>query len=163
MFVARLVANEPAQLYEEPNEETNICIYFGDSVAFSLGHTPSSKHRRGRNIHLFSGCLFFDVLEWNGFSRIYQNIQPESVYTYTVGNQASAPSTYSYTVQASNENAGSYNYATTNQADTGFYTYSTAAQPETSGGAVYTAEPAPQQMTIINGYATQPQEQVYFC
>uniref|UniRef100_A0A7S0MMI8 Uncharacterized protein n=1 Tax=Cryptomonas curvata TaxID=233186 RepID=A0A7S0MMI8_9CRYP len=84
--------------------------------------------------------------------------QPQVQYTYTQ-NQESTPTAYTYAVQPSNENSGGYNYeAVVNggQGD-GYYTYTTNAA-QGGQGLTYTAEPAPEQMTVINGYATEPQE-----
>jgi hypothetical protein len=87
--------------------------------------------------------------------------QPQIQYTYTQ-NQESTPTTYTYTAQQSNENNGGYNYeAVVNggQGD-GYFTYSTNVA-QGGQGLTYTAEPAPEQMTVINGYATEPQEKVF--
>ena len=87
--------------------------------------------------------------------------QPQVQYTYTQ-NQESTPTTYSYTVQPSNENSGGYNYEAVVNGDQGdgYYTYNTNVA-QGGQGLTYTAEPAPEQMTVINGYATEPQEKVF--
>jgi hypothetical protein len=41
----------------------------------------------------------------------------------------------------------------------GYYTYSTNMAQE-GQGLTYTAEPAPEKMSVISGYATEPQEKV---